>query len=145
MFRSLRRLGLKADADRVLHHVAEQVLQGQSLGRLRSVRPAEWPAGLRVLLHAAAGWYYAGRDEQAHAVLDEARTDLFGTEITPQNRTALAIAYASTLAQAPARIALGRLEEMFQRLKGIHVVGSTNQYYALKPLLIVETAVRAVV
>jgi len=144
-FRSLRRLGLKADADRVLHHVAERVLQGQPLGRLRAARPAEWPAALRVLLHAAAGWYYAGRDEQAHAVLDEARKDLFAPEMSPRDRTELAVAYASTLGQAPPRVALGRLEEMFQSLSGIAAGGTSNAYYSLGPLRIVETAVRAVV
>jgi hypothetical protein len=144
-FRCLRRLGLKNDADRVLHHVAERVLQGQPMSRLRATRPGDWPAALRVLLHAASGWYYAGRDEQAHAVLDEARKDLFHPETSKETRTTLAIAYTATLAQAPARIALGRLEELFQRLKGIVVGGSTSQYYALKPLILVETAVRAVV
>ncbi|HKB05726.1 MAG TPA: hypothetical protein VKD90_26135, partial [Gemmataceae bacterium] len=143
--RALRRLGLKADADQVLHQVAERVLHGQAPDRLRAARPAEWPAALRVLLHAAAGWYYAGRDEQAHAVLDEARRDLFAPGLSAKDRTALALAYAATLGQAPVRVALGRLEEVFQRLKGIDVGGSTNAYYSLQPLLLVETAVRAVV
>jgi hypothetical protein len=121
------------------------VLQGQAPDRLRIARPAEWPAALRVLLHAAAGWYYAGRDEQAHAVLDEARRDLFAAGLSARDRTALALVYATTLGQAPVRVALGRLEEVFQRLKGIDVGGSTNAYYSLQPLLLVETAVRAVV
>ena len=144
-FRALLKLGLKADADRVLHHVAERVLRGDSLARLRVSRPAEWPAALRVLLHAAAGWYYAGKGEQAHAILDEARNDLFAPETSVPNRTALALAYAHTLGQAPVRVALGRLEEMFQRLKGITVGGTTNAYYSLKPLILIETAVRAIV
>jgi len=145
LFRCLRRLGLKNDADHVLNQVAERVTQGQPLGRLRSTRPVEWPLALRCLLHVAAGWYYAGKDEQAHAILDEARRDLFSAEMTTANRTALALTYASTLAQAPARIALGRLEEIFQRLKGLHVEGFTNAYFALNPLLLVERAVLAVV
>ena len=118
---------------------------GQPLGRVRADRPAEWPAALRVLLQAAGGWYTSGRDEPAHAVLDEARRDLFAPDAAPATRTALALAYANTLGQAPVRVALGRLEEMFQRLRGITVTGSTNAYYALQPLLLVETAVRAVV
>ncbi|MBO0701212.1 MAG: hypothetical protein J2P46_22635, partial [Zavarzinella sp.] len=145
VFRALRRLGLKADADRVLHEVAERVLQGEPIDRLRAARPADWPAALRVLLYAAAGWYYAGRDEEAHAVLDQARKDLFASTPTAKDRTALALAYAATLGQAPVRVALGRLEEVFQRLKGIDVGGSTNAYYSLQPLMLVETAVRAVV
>jgi hypothetical protein len=144
-FRSLRRLGLKADADRVLHHVAERVLQGQPIGRRRVTLGAEWPVALRVLLHAAAGWYYAGHDEQAHSILDEARKDLYAPETGTNDRTELALAYAATLGQAPARVALGRLEEMFQRLTGINAGGSTNEYYSLKPLILIETAVRAIV
>jgi hypothetical protein len=146
-FRCLRRLGLKADADRVLHHVAERVLQGQPLERFRASRQADWPAALRVLLHAAAGWYYAGKekDEQAHAILNEARRDLFAPSTTPADRTELAVTYAATLGQAPVLVALGRLEEIFRDLKGIKVTGSTNQYYSLQPLRLIETAVRAVV
>jgi hypothetical protein len=144
-FRSLRRLGLKADADWVLHHVAERVLQGQPLGRLRATRPTEWPVALRMLLHAAAGWYYAGRDDQAYAVLDEARKDLFAPETPAQDRTKLALTYAGTLGQAPPRVALGRLEEIFLQLTGIEARGSTNDYFSLNPLLLVETAVRSVV
>jgi cellulose synthase operon protein C len=143
--RTLRRVGLPGDSARLLDHIAEGVHRGQPLGRVRTDRPDDWPAALRVLLHAAAGWYATGRDEPAHAVLDEARRDLFAAETTPANRTALAFAYAATLGQAPVRVALGRLEEMFQRLAGIQVGGTTNAYYSLKPLLLVETAVRAVV
>jgi hypothetical protein len=144
-FRCLRRLGLKQEADTLLHDVAERVLQGQPIGRVRSARPSEWPAALRVLLHAAAGWYFAGNDEDAHKILEEARRDLFAPETADRDRTKLALAYATTLGQAPARIALGRLEEVFQHLKGIEIEGSTNQYYTLQPLVLIEAAVRAVV
>ena len=143
--RALRRLGLTAEVDRLLYHVVERITQGMPVGRLRLMRPRDWPAALRVLLHAAGGWYGSGRDEQAHAVLDEARKDLFAPGLNPADRTALALAYATTLGQAPVRVALGRLEELFQRLKGISIGGSTNTHYCLKPLLLVETAVRAIV
>ena len=83
--------------------------------------------------------------DQAHAVLDEARKDLFAPTTSIKDRTALALAYAATLGQAPVRLALGRLEELFRDLKGIAVGGSTNAYYSLQPLLLVESAVRAVV
>jgi hypothetical protein len=42
-------------------------------------------------------------------------------------------------------VALGRLEEVFRDLRGIKVTGSTNQYFSLQPLRLIETAVRAVV
>ncbi|HVK12143.1 MAG TPA: hypothetical protein VM597_25550, partial [Gemmataceae bacterium] len=143
--RGLRRLGLTAEVDLLLGHVVERTTQGMPPARLRVARPREWPAALRVLLHAAGGWYGAGRDEQAHAVLDEARKDLFAPVLRPPDRTALALAYATTLGQAPVRVALGRLEELFQRLTGVAVTGTTNSHYCLKPLLLIETAVRAIV
>ncbi len=143
--RSLRRLGLKVDADMVLFQIAERVLQGQPIGRLRATRPDSWPTAIRVLLHAAAGWYFAGNDDNAHKILEEASKDLFASETTAPNRTKLALAYATTLAQAPARIAFGRLEEIFQRLGDLKLDGSTNEFYSLQPLLLIEAAVRAVV
>ncbi|WP_157369587.1 hypothetical protein [Zavarzinella formosa] len=144
-FRSLRRMGLKTEADRVLHHLAGNVTQGMSYSKLRKTRPMEWPGLLRTMLHVAAGWYYAGRDEQAYAVLEEAKTDLYDAETTPVNRTRLAMAYVQTLGQAPFRVALGRLDEMFQRLSGLHVRGTANRYFCLPALQLVEAGVRAVV
>jgi cellulose synthase operon protein C len=143
--RSLRRLGLTAEVDRLLQHVVERTTQGMPPARLRVARAGDWPPALRVLLHAAGGWYGSGRGEQAHAVLDEARKDLFAPGLSQSDRTALALAYATTLGQAPVRVALGRLEEMFQRLKGVSVSGTTNTHYCLKPLVLIETAVRAIV
>jgi cellulose synthase operon protein C len=143
--RSLRRLGLTAEVDRLLQHVVERTTQGLPPARLRVAKARDWPAALRVLLHAAGGWYGSGRSEQAHAVLDEARKDLFAPGLSQSDRTALALAYATTLGQAPVRVALGRLEEMFQRLKGVSVSGTTNTHYCLRPLLLIETAVRAIV
>jgi hypothetical protein len=143
--RALRQVGLQPYAERVLDHVAFSVHRGRPLGRVRIERAGEWPAGLRVLLHAAGGWYRAGREESAHSVLVEASRDLFATDTPAPQRTALALAYVNTLGHAPVRVALGRLEELFQRLRGIRVTGSTNGYYALNPLRVVESAVRAVV
>lgn len=143
--RALRQVGLPAYAQRVLEHVAYRVHRDQPLGRVRVDRAGEWPAALRVLLQVAGGWYAAGLDEPAHAVIIEAARDLYASDTPAADRTALAFAYTSALGQAPVRVALGRLEEMFQRLSGIQVTGSTNAYYALKPLLLVETAIRAVV
>jgi hypothetical protein len=50
-----------------------------------------------------------------------------------------------TLAYAPLSVALGRLEQIFQDLRGIELTGSTNKYYSLNPLMLIETTVRAVV
>lgn len=144
-FRSLRRMGLRSEADQVLNHLAENLTQGQALSKIRSQRPAEWPLVLRTMLHVAAGWFYSGRDDQAYAVLEEAKIDLFETEISPVNRTRLALAYTQTLGQAPLRIVTGRLDEMFQRLNGLHLRGSANKYFCLPLIQLVESAIRAVV
>lgn len=143
--RCLQRFGMKKEADRLLLQISNAILQGQSYAKLRTQRPNDWPTALRVLLNVAGGWYFAGRDEQAHMILDEARKDLFAEQYTPTDRTLLAFSYTNALAHAPVRIALGRLEEMFQRLRGIHTTGTTNRCYSLKPLLLIETAVRVVV
>ena len=46
---------------------------------------------------------------------------------------------------APSRIALCLLEEVFQRLDRVTLTGSTNRYFTLKPLQLVDAVVRAVV
>jgi hypothetical protein len=49
------------------------------------------------------------------------------------------------LGYAPQRIALGRLEELFQRLAPISVHGSTNRYFTIQPLALIDAAMRSVV
>ena len=144
-FRSLRRMGLRAEADRVLHHLAGNLTQGVTYAKIRKTRGLEWPGLLRTMLHVAAGWYYAGRDDQAFAVLEEAKADLFDPETSAVNRTRLALAYVQTLGQAPLRVTLGRLDELFQRLSGLHLRGSSNRYFCLPMIQLTEAGVRAVV
>jgi hypothetical protein len=62
-----------------------------------------------------------------------------------RDRTAVALAYAEALGFAPAGIALGRLEELFQRLDRVTVHCSSNCYYTLHPLRLIDAVVRAVV
>ncbi len=144
-FRSLRRMGLKAEADHVLHHLAATATQGLSYAKLRKSRPAEWPTLLRTMLHVAGGWYYSGRDEQAFAVLEEAKVDLFDPTTSLEDRTRLAMVYVQTLGQAPFRVALGRLDELFQRLAGLWICGTSNRFFWLPVIQLVEASVRAVV
>jgi len=87
-----------------------------------------------------------GDEDTGNRILNEARDRLFlaGTD-HDRDRTELAIAYATTLGFAPPGIALGRLEEIFQRLERLTLTGSTNRYYTLKPLELIDAVVRAVV
>ena len=94
----------------------------------------------------AIGWFVAGDEETGNRVLNAAREALFyagPTDVQP--RTAVALAYAEALGFAPAGIALGRLEELFQRLDRVTVHSSSNCYFTLQPLRLIDTVVRAVV
>jgi len=145
-FRGLRRLGLRDECEQLLQRMEAWVLGGHDLKSLREKQPKEWPIALRTLLHIAAGWLFCGQDDRAKATLDEARDQLlYGGELPASEQTALALTYTATLSHADSRIALGRLEELFQRLRHVQLNSSTNSHYMLKPLELVETVVRSVV
>ncbi|MBY0528451.1 MAG: hypothetical protein K2R98_33980 [Gemmataceae bacterium] len=144
-FRGLRRLGLRSSIDRLLKQMAGQLLPGRDLANLRRTAGDHLsPAGWRALLHVAAGWFSCGLEEQALLVVDEAAYLLFQCKLPPKEQTALAAAYASALGQAPVRIALERLDELFRQLDRIHTKHSTNSHYSLAVLNVVEAAVLAV-
>ena len=97
-------------------------------------------------LGLAVGWFVAGDEEAGNRVLDAAREALFHAPWDEvQKRTAVALAYAEALGFAPAGIALSRLEELFQRLERVTVHCSSNCYFTLQPLRLIDTVVRAVV
>jgi hypothetical protein len=97
-------------------------------------------------LGLAIGLFLCGDEDAGTRILNEARDSLFLAEdVQPSDRTKLAIAYAEALGFTPARIAHGRLEELFQRRFLVKVEGSTNRYFTLKPLQLIDTVVRSVV
>jgi len=132
---ALRRLGLR-DELATLAARAEN-LQGDG------------PADRFVRLALAAAWLAIGNDDRAIAELDQARTQLFapdaGDPSTRSLRLDLTLAYVGALAAAPARLVLGRLEELFSRLPVPTDSFSSNAFFALAPLRLVESIVRAVV
>lgn len=144
-FRSFTRLGMKAELEKFLSHLAEWVLRGESFPVARRRFGKEWSLALRILLPVAAGWYHHGLDDQAYTILDLTGKDLYTVEMTPRERTDLALSYASTLGRVPVKIALGRFEEMFQRLQGIQLKGTTNTHFTLSILQLVETVVVSLV
>ncbi len=132
--RAARKFGLAADAEALMN----------ALDPAR----AEWGkapvTAERVGL--AVGWFAAGDEDAANRILNAAREQLFLTAPNDlQDRTAIALAYAEALGFAPSGIALGRLEELFQRLDRVTVGGSTNCYFTLQPLRLIDTVVRSVV
>jgi hypothetical protein len=135
VFRSLRKLGHRSE--------------GEALLRVLDPGHGGWPADAPfppARLGLAVGWFAAGDEDAGNRILNEARDRLFlvGAGDT-RERTELAIGYAEALGFAPSRIALGRLEEVFQRLDRVTLTGSTNRYFTLKPLQLVDAVVRAVV
>ncbi|MCI0699760.1 MAG: hypothetical protein L0241_01570 [Planctomycetia bacterium] len=135
VFRTTRKYGLTAEADALI-----QVLDPArgEWGDTRAI-PAE-----RIGL--AIGWFAAGDEEAGNRILNAARESLFVTKADDlRTRTRVALAYAEALGFAPAGIALGRLEEIFQRLDRLNVDSSTNRYYTLQPLRLIDTVVRSVV
>jgi hypothetical protein len=134
VFRAARKCGLAAEADALM----------RVLDPARNGWPGEPITPERVGL--APGWFAAGDEEAGFQVLNAAREALFTAAQMPvQERTALALAYAEALGFAPGVIALGRLGELFQRLGRVTVHCSSNCYYTLHPLRLIDTAVRSVV
>ena len=135
LFRALRKLGFRSEAEALV----------ETLDPARG----EWPSAAPfppARLGVAVGWFAAGDDDAGNRILDDARGRLFVARVgDDRDRTELAIGYAEALGFAPPRIALGRLEEIFQLLDRVTVTGSTNRYYTLKPLQLIDSVVRAVV
>jgi len=130
-----------ADLMRVLRRLGLTVQAGVLATRLNGPDPIA-PAKLGL----TGGLYAAGDDDAAGRLLDEARTKLFVRKIPDdRERTDMALAYAAALATAPHGIALGRLEELFQRLEMINTTGAANRYYTLNPLRLIDAVVRAVI
>jgi cellulose synthase operon protein C len=137
VFRCLRRHRLAIEAD--------ALIQLLDLDRLAALNSAELPPEARVGL--AIGCFITSSDDFGNRLLNEAREAIFlaeGTEL--RQRTQLAIAYAEALGFAPPRIAHGRLEELFQRPRFlVEAKGSTNRFFTLKPLQLIDAIVRSVV
>jgi hypothetical protein len=144
--RSLRRLGLFAEAERFRVPAVEWILHGRSLTSLRRTQPLTWVSALRALLHLAADWFGQPDEERAVTVLEAARHSLlYATDLPPAERLSLACAYAGALGQAPVLMARGRVEELFRDLSGLYDVRQTNSHFALSPLVLVDAVVRAAV
>ncbi len=143
-FRCFRRLGLKKDAYEILKQIDASLTDGEDLASLKTKRPKEWPSLLRTLLPVAAAYYYSGQQTPGFAIIDRASQELYSGSMSLSDRTALALVYAATLGQVPVGMALGRFDDLFNRLKTVAVNG-WNTHYTLQPLELIDTVVLAVV
>lgn len=151
--RSLKKLGLQSEMDRLLTKLHSEVLRGASTAELRkkhAAKPELWASILQTLLNLAGGWLHFGLDERANPILDEARTELLaptGAALQPQHYTALARAYVTALGQARNDTGLARMIELFKRTdpKKVTNTFTTAQFYSRLHLNLVEDVIRALV
>lgn len=153
--RSLRKLGLRDEIDRLLRRLQQVLLKGQPVAAVRtsmqSAKGDAWSGVLQALLHLAGGWLSYGLVDQAVAILDEARTDLLATGTRWQNLereyTLIARAYVSACGQGPVDVGLPRIVELFAKMDPNCVKNafSTSEFYSRLHLSLVEEVVLALV
>jgi cellulose synthase operon protein C len=149
--RSLRKLGLQDEIDRLLKRLVEVVLGKQSLQQFRvkyASSPAHWGKALQSLLHIAGGWMTFGLTSQAVPILDEARNELLGSgaaKLTALDFTKLCVAYISAVGHGPVENGLPRLAELLAGLDPNRVTNTftTAQFYSRLHLNVVEEMVLA--
>jgi hypothetical protein len=143
-FRSLRKMGLRDVIAQLLQQLSDAVLEGKPIEAYRA-EGKNLSSILRALLQVASCRFYFGMDSEARPILDETRQLLFAGELDRHDLRNLANAYINTLGQAPAELALRAIDELLQKLQGVHVVFSTDSHYGLVELKLVETLVAAIV
>ena len=105
---------------------------------------------MRVLLQLAGGWFYFGQ-ERGWKDIDLARKILLGKKLVAEGhvgakkQTDLAVSYIRAVGQAPLDEAVARLNELFDKLAGIHDSATVNTHYSLKQLDIVDALVQTIV
>jgi hypothetical protein len=151
--RSLRKLGLRDEIDRLLSSFQKEVVQGESLANLRKKhisKPEAWGSVLQTLLNLAAGWMTFGMNDRAMETLDGARAELLGSTglaLPPKNYTDLARTYIGALGQGPSETGLPRMIELFKKMepKKINNTFTTAPHYSRFHLNLVEEVVLAMV
>jgi cellulose synthase operon protein C len=157
--RSLRKLGLKDDIDKMLRRLRDLVLGGLTMAQMRQKvrgkgdakplagKPDPWAKSLQSLLHIAGGWLTFGLSDQANPILDDARQELLTTHLPAKDYTALAQAYVTAVGHGPADSGLTRIVELYQHMDPARITNSftTCKFYSRFHLNLVEETVLAVV
>jgi hypothetical protein len=150
--RSLQKLNLRDDIDRLINQVEKLVFSQRSIENLKVTKGKDWPMVLTTLLYLASGWLLFGRNERVAEILEAARELLFSPAdrdnrdgLTSPNYVHLAVAYANVLGRLPAEVAIRMSEEMFQRMRLLQDGTTSNVYLARLNLNIIEAVVLALV
>jgi len=150
--RSLRKLGLQDEIDKLLKRLVSSVLGGQTVAQFRvkyASQPAHWGKALQSLLHIAGGWLSFGLTADALPILDEARNELLGggaAKLSAPEFTKLTTAYISAVGHGPVETGLPRLAELLTGLDPNRVTNTftTAPFYSRLHLNVVEEMVLAV-
>ena len=151
--RSLKKLGLTTEIDRLLTKLHNEVLRGASPAELRkrhAGKPETWAAILQTLLNLAGGWLHFGLSDRAAPIIEVARNELLtdnGLAFQAQHYTALARAYVLALGQGPLESGLAKMIELFRKMDPRKITNTftTAQYYSRLHLTLVEDVIRAIV
>jgi hypothetical protein len=144
-FHGLRKLGLRDKISRLLHQVADLILERQDLAAVRARTGIHWPATVRTLLHISSGWLFFGRVDDALPVLDAARDLLFSGTLVYHEKNPLSCTYATALGQAPVELSLAKYLELFPRIGRIWDTLETRHYFSQSQLQLIESVVLAMV
>ncbi|GIW84458.1 MAG: hypothetical protein KatS3mg107_0118 [Gemmataceae bacterium] len=116
--------------------------------RCEHFQPPETSSTWEHRLATATVWAALEETDRSDPLLDAARDYLFlpandDSELRAREYMQAAYSYATALAFLSTR-RLGRYEELFQRLRPLPVHGSTNRFWTLQPLRLVDIVVRGV-
>jgi hypothetical protein len=142
--RLANREAFRSEGRRLLTQVRAWIwAETEGSSRLRRSYGAYTRLAVQVLLPGSASSALGTED----TALDLAREMLFSGRLSSRGEQAeMARAYASALGHAPIGLALGRIEEIFQRLEVVPTqMASSNSHYNLAALGVVEAVTRAVV
>lgn len=156
--RSLRKLGMRDEIDRLLTQIQSEVLRGATLAELRnrySTGPITWRSVLQTLLNLATGWLASGLDDHAAPILDAARAEVLRSLAVPpptppaphKDVVELTRAYVAACGQARSGAGLARIAELFEKADPAAVPNSWtgNICYSRLHLMVVEEVVLALV
>ncbi len=166
-FRGLRKLGMRGEISSLLDHIdkliaanrfetrpasaakAKKVKSARSSKSQEETDLARKTDAMTLRLNLAAGWFYFGNDDRAHAILDEVSRFLYEEKnLKHQLRRTFARQYAKALEHAPMEVAIPKLTEICEKLTDVTKgfgAGIQDRYYAYELLEIVESLVLALV
>ncbi len=150
--RSLRKVGLRDEIDKLLHRLQKVVLNDKPLSEWRiqyETKVDLWTDALETLLKIASGWLTFGMIDQAIPVLELARESIHSSNPPPNVRkfTSLCCAYLSALGQGPVDFGLPKMLEFFEHLgpSKIPVTFTSAPYYSRLHLNLFEEVVLSIV